>query len=119
MRPIWYAPDGTPIDIAAAESYLADADARRVALTRVGMWEVSTVFLVLDHNLGAGGPPVLWESMLFCHDDSSGLRNMLDLDCRRYVSREAAELGHEELVRELRASLAELHELDREVDRES
>ena len=50
---------------------------------------VSTVFLGLDHNFGAGGPPILWESLVFGgpHD---GLM-------RRYATREAALAGHQAL----------------------
>lgn len=117
FQPMWYTPDGQPADLRTANDLLANGDARRVALTRLGMWEVSTVFLVLDHAMGMGeGPPVLWETMLFCHDDNSGVRDMADLDCRRYTSREGAERGHEEMVSELRVALEALHESTAEAD---
>jgi hypothetical protein len=50
---------------------------------------VSTVFLGLDHNFGATGPPILWESMI--------LGGPLDGRMRRYTSRDAALEGHAEL----------------------
>ena len=41
-------------------------DSRRVvARDRQADVEVSTVFLMLDHNFSGGGPPILWETMVF------------------------------------------------------
>ena len=51
---------------------------------------VSTVFLVLDHSFEAGGPPVLWETMIF-----GGIH---DQDQNRYTSYEAALEGHAQMV---------------------
>lgn len=42
-----------------------DGATRRVALTRIGPYEISTVFLGLDHNFYPGGPPILFETMSF------------------------------------------------------
>ena len=50
---------------------------------------VSTVFLGMDHNW-AGGPPVLWETLVF--------GGALDGTMDRYQSREEAEAGHREMV---------------------
>jgi hypothetical protein len=50
-------------------------------------WEVSTIFLGLDHQHGIG-PPVLWETLIF--------GGPLDGEGRRYTSREAARAGHVE-----------------------
>lgn len=54
---------------------------------------VSTVFLGLDHSFG-GGPPILWETMIFGgpHDGYQ----------RRYTSRDAAFIGHQEACRLVR-----------------
>ena len=38
---------------------------RRVAETKVGKASVSTVFLGLNHQFSAGGPPILFETMVF------------------------------------------------------
>jgi hypothetical protein len=54
---------------------------------RVG---VSTVFLGLDHNFTATGPPVLWESLVF--------GTALNGQQRRYTSKAAAIRGHQDLV---------------------
>lgn len=39
---------------------------RRVAKTKVWPFWVSTVFLSLDHNFSMQGPPILFETMVFC-----------------------------------------------------
>ncbi len=48
--------------------------------------KVSTVFLGLDHSFGMGGPPILWETMIFGgpHDDEQW----------RYTSHADALAGH-------------------------
>lgn len=52
---------------------------------------VSTVFLGLDHDFGGGGPPILWETMIFGgpHDQYQ----------ERYSSRADAEAGHARAVK--------------------
>lgn len=63
---------------------------RHVAVTELpGGGRVSTVFLGLDHGWD-GGPPVLWETMVFGLGDQE--------ISRRYRSRHDAEVGHEQLV---------------------
>jgi hypothetical protein len=57
---------------------------------------VSTVFLGLDHNFTGTGPPVLWETMVF--------GTSLDGRMRRYTSRDAAIMGHAELLADVRAA---------------
>jgi hypothetical protein len=59
---------------------------RRVGLTKVGAWEVSTVFLMVDHQFG-DGPPILWELMVFGPEPWSDYQE-------RYTSRADAEAGH-------------------------
>lgn len=58
---------------------------------------VSTVFLGIDHNFGRGGPPLLYETMIF------GGRE--DGYCERYATREEAELGHVEAVARAKESV--------------
>jgi hypothetical protein len=43
---------------------------RRVRLTRVGPYQVSTVFLGLDHNW-SGGEPILFETMIYVEQQQS------------------------------------------------
>jgi hypothetical protein len=72
---------------------------RRVLRTRIDDAEVSTVFLGLDQNFLQGGPPVLWESLIF-----GGRYNR---EMRRYRSREDAIVGHFEMVDMCRAAQRE------------
>jgi hypothetical protein len=51
-------------DLITWATWYENGDNRRVAVTEVGEAKVSTVFLGLDHNW-SGGPPVLWETMIF------------------------------------------------------
>lgn len=51
---------------------------------------VSTVFLGLDHGMGRGAPPVLWETMVFNGD-------LTELQWR-YTSKAAALAGHREAL---------------------
>ena len=56
---------------------------------------VSTVWLGLDHSFGFGGPPLIWETMIF-----GGPFNDYQW---RYPSRPTALDDHERIVRALRA----------------
>jgi hypothetical protein len=96
-RPLWYlldennnpypAPDDDALQMGA---WLANVDRRRIARDEWQLEAVtvllSTVFLVSDHNFAAGGPPVLYETMLFVNGD--------DLFQDRYRTKEEAAAGH-------------------------
>jgi hypothetical protein len=60
---------------------------RRVALSKFGDVEVSTVFLGIDHNFWDVGPPLLFETMIF--------GGPLDQEQWRYSTWEEAEAGHQ------------------------
>jgi hypothetical protein len=64
-------------------------ETRRIAKTKVGDAEVSTVFLSVDHAFGSG-QPVLFETMIFDgpHGDSQW----------RYHTKAEAEAGHAQIV---------------------
>jgi hypothetical protein len=72
-RPYWYRLIGqtaVPVDTSDEAGLLEAArafseDDRRVALTTVGPYRISTVFLGLDHNHMMDGPPILFETMTF------------------------------------------------------
>lgn len=78
--------------------WMQDAD-RHVARTDLSDSWVSTVFLGLDHSF-SGGPPVLFETMIFGgkHDDFQD----------RYLTWDAAEAGHERAVRMVRRTESRL-----------
>lgn len=60
---------------------------RRVAISTIGEWNLSTVFEGLNHNWG-DGPPLLWESLVFGPPPFGGWR-------QRYSTRAQAEAGHD------------------------
>ena len=66
---------------------------RHVGFDSVGLYDVSTVFLGLDHQFG-DGPPMLFETMVFLTDPPDGERGK-DFASDRYSTWEEAEKGHE------------------------
>lgn len=64
--------DGNPLEVDDAiawAKWYQEAD-RHVQSDRIPVSEgevilVSTVFLGVDHSFGLGGPPILWETMIF------------------------------------------------------
>jgi hypothetical protein len=99
---VWYVQDdqGNPIgvydvtDPRVTERYrkidAGEPDPHRVARDTIRDWEVSTVFLGLDHQFGSG-PPVLWETMVFGPEPWSEWQD-------RYTSRTDALAGHARVV---------------------
>ncbi len=62
---------------------------RRVAFTKIGAVEVSTVFLSINHQYGKG-PPILFETHVF--------GGALDGETNRYSTWEEAVAGHKKMV---------------------
>ena len=84
--------NGEPKEVSMEEwGYWMETAQRHVAEDDIGDVWVSTVFLGLDRNFGAEGPPVLWETMIFGgeHNDYQD----------RYTSRESALEGHQRALR--------------------
>lgn len=81
----------------------------RVALSRIGDAEVSTVFLGIDYGFGRTPDPLLFETMVFYGPDRECGRMM------RYFTWEEAERGHADIVQaaeeELRRSKRDANEL--------
>jgi len=102
-RSPWYDRQGNPIDAEQAGRLLVDVEGRRVALTTVGPYVVSTMFLVLDH--GWQGVPVLFETMVFQREAWAGVALGHDLDTTRYATEREAVAGHEAVVTIIRATL--------------
>jgi len=81
------------------------SDKRVVAWTGNATKYVSTVFLGLDHRYLGGGPPLVFETMAFCHEGRT--TNFFGrvqpvpetLDQQRYSSWDDAEIGHKAMVR--------------------
>jgi hypothetical protein len=76
-----------PVELEVWSRWFATAD-RQVRDTARDDVRVSTVFMGIDH--GFGGPPVLFETMLFVNGSS--------VDCERYATWDEAAAGHERWV---------------------
>jgi hypothetical protein len=80
-------------DVLEWAHWYEEAD-RRVGLSFTEHFEISTVFLGLDHNFGGDGPPLLFETMVFRKHGKA-----YDLAMDRYSTWDEAERGHLEMVR--------------------
>ena len=69
-----------------------------VAKTKIDAYEVSTVFLFLDHSYGDDATPILWETLVF------GDGPWAD-EGRRYNTYDEAVAGHEAYVTAITNSL--------------
>lgn len=65
---------------------------QRVDETFVGPYHISTVFLGIDHGFTVEGPPILFETMVFCQGSRS------DLEMERYATWAEAVEGHNQMV---------------------
>jgi len=91
---MWYKLDENRKPVAVkdpTEAYALLEEDRRVGLTTVGGYTVSTVFLALDHGHGLGSKPVLFETMIFGPDEEQS-------DTHRYCEWDEAKEGHDRVV---------------------
>lgn len=79
-------------NIVSASKFIEDIDNRRTAYIEMMGHRVSTVFMVYSHSF-SGGPPVLWETMIFKGDGWG------EVCCDRYTSYEDALNGHGKAIR--------------------
>ena len=104
---------GEPLETLAWARLHSDPEYKRVALTELGGYTVSTVWLGLNHNWGQG-PPLIFETMVFGGGGSA------DLDMDRYSTEAQALAGHEETCLLIRATMQEtLPELEAESSTDS
>jgi hypothetical protein len=92
---MYYSRDGRPISFEEVLELVKSDRDRRVAETTLpdGTW-VSTVWLTLDHRMsGEGGPPLIFETMVFVNAQS-----LESLDMERYATEEQALAGHVAMV---------------------
>ena len=90
MKHFWYNIEGEPIDLHEADDLIPDIEKRRVAVYDDGEYRVSTIHTVLDTALLDGGPPMIFETMVFDPD-----RERL---FGRYPTKESALKGHQQAV---------------------
>ena len=94
MTMFWIEANRLPIavdDIAIWAEWINDDENRSVKQTLVGETMVSTVFLGINHNWAGNKPPILYETLVF--------GGPLDQEMCRYHTRDAAEAGHEAMVK--------------------
>lgn len=94
--------DGTPLDMMTWARMHSDDKYRRVDLTLMEKYAISTVWLGLNHNW-SDGPPLIFETAVF---DRSG--DMLDQYMDRYTTLEQAQAGHHHITQ----MVQELEEMD-------
>jgi hypothetical protein len=101
--------DGKPVpepDLLKWARWFEIVDNRTLLRTTVGNYEVSTIFLGLDHGFRRGSKPVLWETMVFRTKPrrmhTEGDTTIIEADyadrMQRYTSEEAARRGHAAMV---------------------
>lgn len=95
---LFYDKDGEPLTIEEADRLLSDLDYKQVALTEIGPYRVSTVWLGVDHRWGREESPILFETMVF------GPEYVGEIDLVRYSTEEEAKAGHEEVCLLVRAT---------------
>lgn len=91
--------DGTVRPVGDSRDATWAIDHRRIDRTTVNQYDVSTVFLGVDHGFG-GGPPLLFETMVF---DDTAEERYADLYCERYSTKAEAQAGHDRVVAALQA----------------
>jgi hypothetical protein len=87
-------------------AFFENTNRRRVGYDRVGGFEVSTVFIGIDHRFFGEGPPILFETMVFPIDKSG------EVECHRYSSWDDALTGHQATVRRLKEREATVRSLE-------
>ena len=102
----WYDRQGNVIDMWEASRLGADPAYKRVAEDTIGPYWISTVWLGFDHGFMSGGPPLIFETMVFMDPkDEHALGPDIDMD--RYPTEAAALAGHAQFVTLIRATLNE------------
>ena len=98
---MWYVLDGKKTipcsDLKKVEELLSSEENKRVGLDILDKYEVSTVFLALDHNYGGKDQPLLFETGVFQKGDYSEM-----LECLRASTWDAAEENHKQLLQKYR-----------------
>lgn len=103
---MYYDRAGHPISLGEWARLRGIPSYHRVDRAEIGSYVVSTVWLGLDHGFSVGGPPIIFETMVFASPDlETGMLN--ELEMRRYATEEEARRGHEELVTLIRATVLE------------
>jgi hypothetical protein len=97
----YYDRQGNPMALSQWAKAFRDEDrivARETVRGATASADVSTVWLGLDHQFFPGGPPLIFETMVF--------GGPLDQEQVRYSTEAQAHAGHAEMLDRVRAALA-------------
>jgi len=111
-RSLFYDRDGNPMTADEWALRFEDYEGRIVGKTEIGPYEVSTMWLGIDQSWGMGGPPLPFETMVFCAGEQDGH----EFDCIRYATEADARAGHDELVTLIRATIQTAEDMLAEQD---
>jgi len=96
---MYYDRQGQPIEMMDWARKMEDHEYKVVAQHWVRGWMISTVWLGIDHGFGRGGPPVIFETMIFPPGDESGEDGALSEEYQdRYATETAAQAGHDQAI---------------------
>lgn len=99
-------------DLTLWAMWFEDVRNRRVAEDRIGPCHISTVFLGLDHSFGEG-PPILFETMIFCKDRLHDHDNDMDR-CSTWAEAEAQHQRFVDACKALASAPKRLIDMERE-----
>ncbi len=83
--------DKKVVPVSMEEALRGYGEDRRVDYTEDANYNVSTVFLIVDHNFSDNGPPLIFETMVFPLD------SMGEQEMERYSTWEEAKEGHKRM----------------------
>lgn len=86
---MYYDKDGFQIDVERWIELFSDKNYSRIALDRIGLIKISTVWLGINHNFG-NGLPIIFETVVFHNDIAE--------DQYRYSNLQEAKINHKSLV---------------------
>lgn len=102
QKPLWYKlVNKKPVPCKTIQEWTATTE-NIVKKTHLFGFEVSTVFLAIDHNYSGKGDPILFETMIFSR---GGKHDKLDQWQNRYCSWDDAVAGHESAVQMVRRKI--------------
>jgi hypothetical protein len=112
-RPRYYAKDGNEMDLIEWAIKLANPKYKIIKQELVGEYQVSTVWLGLDHSYGIG-PPLIFETMVFGFIDKQTTRRDTVDEGERYSTVYEAEEGHARYVKKWEERVVEEYARKRE-----
>jgi len=91
---MYYNKEGKEISLQDYAKLFEDWNYKRVKVSKVYNWAISTVWLGLDHSYGENNKPLIFETMVFNEIGDS-------VDCQRYATLEEAQKGHRKILNDL------------------